>query len=45
MELISARNTQKKYNNKDLRLVEFMDLVFARMPGESYHRRLTSLLH
>ena len=25
-------------------LVEFMYLVFARMPGESYRRRLVSLL-
>ena len=28
----------------DVRLVEFVYLVFARMPGESYRRRLRSLL-
>ena len=43
-ELICARNTNK-YNNKeeDVPLVEFMYLVFTRMPGESYRRRLRSL--
>ena len=29
---------------EDVPLVEFMHLVFARMPGESYRRRLRSLL-
>ena len=29
---------------RDVPLVEFMYLVFTRMPGESYHRRLWSLL-
>ena len=28
---------------EDVPLVEFMDLVFTRMPGESYRRRLISL--
>ena len=31
-------------NLEDVRLVEFMYLVFTRMPGESYRRRLGSLL-
>ena len=30
---------------EDLPLVEFMYLVFTRMPGESYRRRLVSLLY
>ena len=30
--------------NEDVPLVEFMYLVFTRMPGESYRRRLRSLL-
>ena len=30
--------------NEDVPLVEFMYLVFARMPGESYRKRLGSLL-
>ena len=30
--------------SKDVPLVEFMCLVFTRMPGESYRRRLGSLL-
>ena len=29
---------------EDLPLVEFMYLVFTRMPSESYRRRLTSLM-
>ena len=29
---------------EDIPLVEFMFLVFTRMPGESYRRRLRSLL-
>ena len=29
---------------KDVLLVEFMYLAFTRMPGESYRRRLRSLL-
>ena len=40
---ISRRiNTQGSY--EDVPLVEFMYLVFTRMPGESYLRRLRSLL-
>ena len=27
-----------------VRVVEFIHLVFTRMPGESYHKRLRSLL-
>ena len=30
---------------EDVPLVEFMYLVFTRMPGESYRRRLRSLLY
>ena len=30
--------------SEDVPLVEFMYLVFTRMPGESYRRRLRSLL-
>ena len=30
--------------NEDVALVEFMYFVFTRMPGESYRRRLRSLL-
>ena len=30
--------------HEDVPLVEFMYLVFTRMPGESYRRRLSSLL-
>ena len=33
-----------EYMYEDIRLVEFMYLVFTRMPGESYRRRLSSLL-
>ena len=29
---------------EDIPLVEFMNIVFTRTPGESYHRRLGSLL-
>ena len=36
-----AESTQKK----NVLLVEFMYLVFTRMPGESYRRRLRSLLY
>ena len=55
-ELISAQKTSHKHNNKDpsrlkgasffedVHLVEFMRLVFTRMPGESYRRQLRSLL-
>ena len=32
------------YISEDVPLVEFMYLVFTRMPGESYRRRLSSLL-
>ena len=35
---------QTKERTKDAPLVEFMYLVFTRMPGESYCRRLRSLL-
>ena len=31
-------------NNEDVPLVEFVNLVFTRMPGEGYRRRLRSLL-
>ena len=30
---------------EDVPLAEFMSLVFTRMPGESYRRRLRSLLY
>ena len=48
-ELISARKTSHKHNNKDpsredLPMVEFMYLVFTCMQGESYRMRLRSLL-
>ena len=62
-ELISARKTSHKHNNKtltfvtygnfhklrqryikDVPLVEFVCLVFTRMPSESYRRQLGSLL-
>ena len=33
-----------KVTIEDVPLVEFMYLVFTRMPGESYRRRLRSLL-
>ena len=46
-----AKNREKKREgeregekNEDVPLVEFMYLVFTRMPGESYRRRLRSLL-
>ena len=32
------------WQSKDAPLVEFMYLVFTRMPGDSYRRRLRSLL-
>ena len=46
---IRAKSTQsfssKLYHLvKDVPLVEFMYLVFTRMPGKSYRRRLRSLL-
>ena len=41
-ELISARKTSHKV--EDVLLVEFMYLVFTRMPGVCYRRRLRSLL-
>ena len=34
-----------RVNTEDVPLVEFMYLVFTRMPGESYRRRLRSLLY
>ena len=43
----STTNTRVAYGNKvfeDVPLVEFMYLVFTRMLGESYRRRLRSLL-
>ena len=48
-ELISARETSHKHNNndkcaEDVPLVEFIYLVFTRMPGESYRKQLLSLL-
>ena len=33
----------EKYFSEDVPVVEFMYLVFTRMPGESYRRRLWSL--
>ena len=33
------------YKDEDVPLVEFMYLVFTHMPGESYRRRLRSLLY
>jgi len=39
---LSKRKRKKKYT--DVLLMEFMYLVFTRMPGESYRRRLRSLL-
>ena len=41
---LSWLKTQSPHNYADVPLVEFMHLVFTRMPGESYRRRLTSLL-
>ena len=35
----------RHYTIEDVPLVEFMYLVFTRMPGESYRRRLGSLLY
>ena len=43
MELISARKTFNSHM-ACIALVEFMYLVFTRMPRESYRRRLRSLL-
>ena len=45
-ELITARYTSHKHNNKDLDVhkVEFMYFVLTHMPGESYRRRLVSFL-
>ena len=34
-----------QHTKKDVPLVEFNYLVFTRMPGESYRRRLGSLLY
>ena len=34
----------RRYPSEDVLLVEFMYLVFTCMPGESYHRRLRTLL-
>ena len=41
---IKTGSDGKESKFEDVPLVEFMYLVFTRMPGESYHRRLTSLL-
>ena len=38
------KEKKKKKKREDLALVEFMYLVFTHMPGESYRRRLGSLL-
>ena len=38
------KGEKKKKKYEDVLLVEFMYLVSARMPGESYRRRLRSLL-
>ena len=50
-ELISARKTSHKHNDKDLSrlwydvpLAEFVYFVFTCMPGESYLGRVGSLL-
>ena len=48
-ELISARETSHKHNNKDkcaedVPLVEFISLVFTRTPGESDCKQLLSSL-
>ena len=40
----STGGTSSFENFEDVPLVEFMYLVFTRMPGESYRRRLRSLL-
>ena len=37
--------TNGKEKNEDVSLVEFMYLVFTRLPGESYRRPLRSLLY
>ena len=44
--MLEIRNTSAtiKTSNEDVPLVEFMHLVFTRMPGASYRRRLKSLL-
>ena len=39
-----TKEKKKKKKNEDVPLVEFMYFVFIRMPGESYRRRLRSLL-
>ena len=39
-----ATKCTELYLFEDIALVEFMYLVFTRMPGESYHKRLRSLL-
>ena len=39
-----AQSSSAESTHKGVRTVEFMHLVFTRMPGESYHRRLGSLL-
>ena len=44
-ELISAWNMQHMITNEDIPLMEFMYLVFTRMPGESYQRWLRSFLY
>ena len=41
---IAFLDRRKVEKNEDVPLVEFMYLVFTRMPGESYRRRLWSLL-
>ena len=49
--LIRAQDTSHKHNTEDLSFMvnsnlgqQFIYLVFTRMPGESYRRRLRSLL-
>ena len=40
----STEFSWEKINVEDVPLEEFLHLVFTRMPGESYRRRLRSLL-
>ena len=42
--LLKVDNQISCLRNEDVPLVEFLYLVFTRMPGESYRRQLGSLL-
>ena len=44
LNLKKFEDVKKKKKKEDVPLVEFMYLVFARMPGESYRRRLGSFV-